>query len=155
MSSSVLNWTTPYHQLFLNNMLFLIDPKVFGCRCFVRDVRPQVSKLDLKSLKCIFVGYSRVHKGYKCYCLTLRRYFVSTDVAFFETTSFSLSSTATSQGEDDDVLVYTVVTSALLLSSLLHLPFLLNFHYSSILSVPKPFSLKSNTSYFIIKSNSE
>ena len=57
---------------------------------FIRDVRPQVSKLDPKSLKCIFVGYSRVQKGYRCYCLTLRRYFVSTDVPFFETTSFSL-----------------------------------------------------------------
>ena len=52
MPSSVLNWATPYHQLFP------IDPKVFGCICFVRDVRPQVSKLDLKSLKCIIVGYS-------------------------------------------------------------------------------------------------
>ena len=37
-----------------------------------------------KSLKCIFVGYSRVQKGYKCYCLTLRRYFVSTDVTSCE-----------------------------------------------------------------------
>ena len=90
MPSSVLNWATPYHQLFPNNMLFPIDPKVFGCTCFVWDVRPQVTKLDLKSLKCIFVGYSRVQKGYKCYCPTLRRYFVSTDVAFFETIPFSL-----------------------------------------------------------------
>ena len=90
MPSSVLNWATPYHQLFPNNMLFLIDPKVFGCTCFVWDVRPQVTKLDLKCLKCIFVGYSHVQKGYKCYCPTLRRYFVSTDVAFFETIPFSL-----------------------------------------------------------------
>ena len=52
MPSSVLNWTAPYHQLFPNNPLFPIDPKVFGCTCFVRDVRPQVSKLDPKSLKC-------------------------------------------------------------------------------------------------------
>ena len=96
MSSSVLNWATPYHHLFSNNLLFPIDPKVFGCTCFVRDARPQVSKLDPKSLKCIFVRYSHVHKGYRCYCLTLRRYFVSTNVAFFETTSFSLSSNITS-----------------------------------------------------------
>ena len=61
--SSVLNWATPYHQLFPNKPLFPIDPKVFGCTCFVRDVRPQVSKLDPKSIKCIFVGYSRVQKG--------------------------------------------------------------------------------------------
>ena len=136
-------------------MLFPIDPKVFGCTCFVLDVRPQVSKLDPKSLKYIFVGYSHVQKGYNCYCPTLRRSFVSIDVAFFETTSFSLSSTVTSQGEDYDLLVYTVLTLALLLSPLLHLPFLLNFHYSSILSVPKPFSLKSKPSYFVIRSNSE
>ena len=43
-----------------------------------------------------------------CYCPTFRRYFVSIDVAFLETTLFSLSSTVTSQGEDDDLLAYTV-----------------------------------------------
>ena len=31
-----------------------------------------------------------------------------TDVVFFETALFSLSSSVTSQGEDDDLLVYTV-----------------------------------------------
>ena len=31
-----------------------------------------------------------------------------TDVAFFETAPFALSSIVTSQGEDDDLLVYTV-----------------------------------------------
>ena len=80
MPSSVLNWATPYHQLFSNNFLFPIDPKVFGCTSFVRDVHPQVSKLDLKSLKCIFVGHSHVQKGYRYYCPTLRHYFVSPDV---------------------------------------------------------------------------
>ena len=108
MPSSVLNWATPYHQLFPNDLLFAFDPKVFGCTCFVRDVRPQVSKLDPKSLKCIFVGYSRVKKGYRCYCSTLRCYFVSTDIAFFETTPFSILSTVTSQGEEEDLLVYTL-----------------------------------------------
>ena len=43
-----------------------------------------------------------------CYCPTLRCYFVSINVAFFETTPFSLSFTITSQGEDDDLFVYTV-----------------------------------------------
>ena len=101
MTSSVLNWATPYHQLFP------IEPKVFGCTCFIRDVCPQVSKLDLKSIKCIFMGYSRVHIGYQCSC-PLRRYFVPIDVTFFRTTPFSLCSTVTSQGKDDDLLVYTI-----------------------------------------------
>ena len=106
--SSVLNWATPYHQLFSNNPLFPIDLKVFGCTSFVRDVRPQVSKLDPKSLKCIFVGYSRVQKGYRSYCPSFRHYFVSIDITFSETTLFSLSSTITSLREDDDLLVYHV-----------------------------------------------
>ena len=33
---------------------------------------------------------------------------MSTDVVFFETTPFSLSSIVTSQGEDDDLLIYMV-----------------------------------------------
>ena len=36
---------------------------------------------------------------------------MSTYVTFFETTLFSLSSTVTSQGEDDDLLVYFVSLS--------------------------------------------
>ena len=108
MPSSVLNWATPYHQLFLRKQLFPVDPKVFGCTCFVRDVRPRVSRLDPKSLKCIFMGYSRVQKGYRCYCPTLRRYIVSTDVVLFKATPFSLPSTITSSGEDDDLLAYYV-----------------------------------------------
>ena len=112
MPSSVLNSTTPYHQLIPNNPLFHIDSKVFGCTCFVRKVRPQVSKLDLKSLKCIFVGYSCVQKEYRCYCPTLRSYFVFIDVTFFKTTLFSLSLHVTSQENDDDLLVYIVSSPA-------------------------------------------
>ena len=37
---------------------------------------------------------------------------MSTDVTFFETTLFSLSSPITSQGEDDDLLVYTITSPA-------------------------------------------
>ena len=44
-------------------------------------------------------------------CPTLRCYFVSTDVTFFETTPLSLSSPITSQGEGDDLLVYTIFSS--------------------------------------------
>ena len=89
MPSSVLNWDTPYHTLFPNKPLFPIEPRIFGCTCFVWDVRPYVSKLDPKSLKCIFLVYSRVQKRYKCYCPSLRGYLVSADVTFLENASFS------------------------------------------------------------------
>ena len=76
MPSSVLSGETPFHVLFPKKTLFPIEPRIFGCTCFVRDVRPHVTKLDPKSLKCIFLGYSRVQKGYRCYCPDLNRYLV-------------------------------------------------------------------------------
>ena len=36
---------------------------------------------------------------------------MSIDVTFFESTPFSLSSIVTSQGDDDDLLVYTISSS--------------------------------------------
>ena len=88
--------------------LFPIEPRIFGCTCFGRDVRLHVSKFDPKSLKCIFLGYSRVQQGYRCYCPSLRRYLVSVNVTFLENVSYSLPLSHTSQGEEDDLLVYTL-----------------------------------------------
>ena len=51
MPSSILNWDTPFQTLFPNKSLFLIEPWIFECTCFVRDVHSHVSKLDPKSLK--------------------------------------------------------------------------------------------------------
>ena len=74
MSSSVLNWDTPFQTLFPHKSLFPIKPLVFRCTCFVRDIHPHVSKLNPKSLKCIFLDYSQVQKRYRCYCSSLCRY---------------------------------------------------------------------------------
>ena len=71
MSSSILDWVTPFQTLFPHKPLFSIEQQVFWCTCFIRDVRPHVSKLDTKSMKCIFLGYSQVQKGYRCYCPSL------------------------------------------------------------------------------------
>ena len=58
MPSYVLNWVTSFQTLFPHKSLFPIEPQIFGCTCFVRDVHLHVSKLNPKSLKCIFLGYS-------------------------------------------------------------------------------------------------
>ena len=112
MPSSILNWVIPFQTLFPHKSLFPIEPRVFGCTCFVQDVCSHVSKLDPKSLKCIFLDYSRVQKGYRCYCLSLCKYLVSSDVTFLENTSFSQDLIHSSQGEDDDLLVYTLASLA-------------------------------------------
>ena len=112
MSSSVLNWVTSFQTLFPHKSLFPIEPQVFGCTCFLQDARSHVSKRNPKSLKCIFLGYSRVQKGYKCYCLSLHRYLVSADVTFLENTSFSQDPIHTILGEDNDLFVYTLASPA-------------------------------------------
>ncbi|MCR2848031.1 transposase family protein, partial [Weizmannia coagulans] len=50
MPSSILDWTTPFHTLYPTAPLFPILPRIFGYTCFVRDVRPQRSKLNPKAL---------------------------------------------------------------------------------------------------------
>ena len=57
MPSSILSGKIPYRVLFYTKSLFPIAQKIFGCVCFVRDVRPYHTKLDPKSLKCILLGY--------------------------------------------------------------------------------------------------
>ena len=89
MPYSILNLDTTFQTLFPHKSLFPIEPHVFTCTCFVQDVCPHVSKLDPKSLKCIFLDYSLVQKGYKCYCPSLHRHLVSTDVTFLENAYFS------------------------------------------------------------------
>ncbi|RVW97043.1 hypothetical protein CK203_032336 [Vitis vinifera] len=49
-------------------------------------------KLSAKATKCIFLGYSRLQNGYRCYSLDTHRYFLSTDVTFFEDSPFFSSS---------------------------------------------------------------
>ncbi|RVW88023.1 hypothetical protein CK203_044450 [Vitis vinifera] len=41
-----------------------------------------------KAMKCLFLGYSRLQKGYRCYSLETHRYFISADVTFFEDSPF-------------------------------------------------------------------
>ena len=60
-------------------------PKIFGCVSFVDIHSPNKGKLDSRTVKCIFVGYSLTQKGYKCYhplSNFLFFIFVLADVAF-------------------------------------------------------------------------
>ncbi|RVW33080.1 Retrovirus-related Pol polyprotein from transposon RE1 [Vitis vinifera] len=68
--------------------LYFLPPRVFGCTCFVHILTPGQDKLSAKAMKCLFLGYSRLQKGYRCYSLETHRYFISADVTFFEDSPF-------------------------------------------------------------------
>ena len=88
MSSSVLHDQIPHSFLLTNQPLFCLPSHVFGCICFVHILTPGQDKLSAKAIKCVFLGYSRLQRGYRCYSPNNNRYFISVDVPFFENSSF-------------------------------------------------------------------
>ncbi|RVW76474.1 Retrovirus-related Pol polyprotein from transposon TNT 1-94 [Vitis vinifera] len=111
MPTVVLKGDIPYKVIHPQKSLFPLAPRIFGCTCYVRDTRPFVTKLDPKALQCVFLGYSRLQKGYRCFSPDLNKYLVSTDVVFSEDTSFFSSPTSSASEEDEEWLVYQVVNS--------------------------------------------
>ncbi|RVX02349.1 Retrovirus-related Pol polyprotein from transposon RE1 [Vitis vinifera] len=88
MPSSVLHDQIPHSFLFPDQPLYFLPPRVFGCTCFVHILTPGQDKLSAKATKCIFLGCSRLQKGYRCYSFETHRYFLSADVTFFEDSPF-------------------------------------------------------------------
>ncbi|KAL6319870.1 hypothetical protein AAG906_036940 [Vitis piasezkii] len=89
MPSRVLKFQTPCQTLLKSfpttRLISTVPPKIFGCSVFVHINQQHRSKLDPRSLKCIFLGYSSNQKGYKCYSPVTRKFYNSMDVTFFET----------------------------------------------------------------------
>jgi hypothetical protein len=89
--SKVLNFQTPIH---IFNECFPFDRvsndltlKIFGCTAFVHEHK-NISKLEPRAIKCVFVGYSPTQKGYKCFDPKNKKMFVTMDVTFFENKPF-------------------------------------------------------------------
>jgi hypothetical protein len=58
---------------------------MFGHACWP-NLRPYNSKkLEFRSKQCVFLGYSNLHKGYKCQDPAQGRVYISRDVVFDET----------------------------------------------------------------------
>uniref|UniRef100_A0A2N9HMZ2 Integrase catalytic domain-containing protein n=1 Tax=Fagus sylvatica TaxID=28930 RepID=A0A2N9HMZ2_FAGSY len=83
LPSSKLAMDTPFFKLHgvhpdYNSL------KVFGCRCFpyLRDYAK--NKFEPKSYPCIFIGYSPLHKGYRCLHPPTKRVYLSRHVVFDE-----------------------------------------------------------------------
>ena len=103
MPSSVLGNQIPHSLLFPNEPLYTIPPRVFGSTCFVHDLTPGSDKLSARAIKCIFLGYSRVQKGYRCYSPSTHRFYVSADVTVLEDTPF-FDTSATSDSTPSQVM---------------------------------------------------
>jgi len=84
MSSSVLNNKIPRFILFPHEPLHLLTLKVFGSSYFVHNFGPGLDKLYARSHKCVFLGFTRSQKVYKCFSPSLNCYFIYENVTFIE-----------------------------------------------------------------------
>ena len=60
--------------------------RTFGCLIYVKEVRPNLWKLDDRSTSCVFIGYERSVKAYRLYDSSTKRVRGSRDVIFDEDT---------------------------------------------------------------------
>ena len=59
MLSTPLGGEIPLRRLRPDSELFSLPPRVFGCVAFVQDLSIGLDKLSPRSIKCVFIGYSR------------------------------------------------------------------------------------------------
>ena len=83
LPSKVINYQTPFEKLFLEKPNYN-SLHIFGCAVWP-NLRPYNSrKLAFRSTRCVFLGYSSMHKGYKCLEPSTGRVYISRDVVFDE-----------------------------------------------------------------------
>jgi hypothetical protein len=81
--SHALKNKTPY-EMWYGHIPSMRHLRVFGSTCYALIPKEQRSKLDARSQKCIFLGYSNTTKGYRLYDETNKKFILSRDVIFLE-----------------------------------------------------------------------
>jgi len=81
--SRTIQNSTPFKRLFKQEPDYS-TLRVFGCACWP-NLRPYNShKLEYRSKRCVFIGYSSLHKGFKCLEISSVRVYISRDVVSFQ-----------------------------------------------------------------------
>jgi histone deacetylase 1/2 len=84
LPSKVIDHETPMERI-LRKTADYASLRVFGCACWP-NLRPfNKRKLAFRSKQCVFLGYSHMHKGFKCLDVSSGRVYISRDVVFDET----------------------------------------------------------------------
>jgi histone deacetylase 1/2 len=83
LPSRVINYSTPA-ELLLREKPDYKSLRIFGCACWP-NLRPyNTRKLAFRSTRYVFLGYSSLHKGFKCLEPSTGRVYISRDVIFDE-----------------------------------------------------------------------
>lgn len=83
LTTKVLGDFSPFQKLYGIKPDYSLL-KIFGCQCFPCLQAYNSHKLEYHSTPCLFLGYSSLHKGYKCLGPTTGRLYISRHVIFHE-----------------------------------------------------------------------
>ena len=76
-----------------------LEPKLFGCTVFAHIPKHDRDKFSSCAVKCVFLGYGKNQKGYRCYDLSTDRMYITMNCDFVESEYFY--SQSSSQGESE------------------------------------------------------
>lgn len=88
--TKILQNSTPNEQWF-GKKPSVSHLKTFGCLAYIHVLDSLRTKLDDKSEKCVFIGYSERSKAYKLYNPTMKKVVISRDVCFDEKSCYNFS----------------------------------------------------------------
>ena len=143
MPSFVFHDQIPHSLLFPDQPLYYLPSRVSCCTCFVHILTLGQDKLSAKATKCIFLGYSRLQKGYRCYSPEIHRYFLSADVTFFEDSPFFSSS--------ESLPIFEVLPLPIISPPIFDVVLLNHFRFIIVVTVPLllSFLLRSLPTHFL------
>lgn len=81
--TSLLKYQSLY-QLLYHSPVDYSCFRVFDCLCFSLALLSHRSKIFLRAIVCIFLGYPHGVKGYKLYDIVTKKFIISWDVVFHE-----------------------------------------------------------------------
>jgi hypothetical protein len=79
----LLSYDTPLHRL-LGATPDYSSLRVFGCACWPNLRSYNSHKIQLRSTRCVFLGYSNMYKGFKCLDISTGHIYISRDMVFYE-----------------------------------------------------------------------
>jgi hypothetical protein len=99
ISTKAISMTSPYVTLHVVTFSYE-HMHEFGCACYTNLYAKAAHKLAPMSVRCVFLGYSADHKGYRCLGLTTNNIIISRYDIFDEVDfPFSASSHLTNDSD--------------------------------------------------------
>jgi hypothetical protein len=96
--------------------------RTFGCIGHVKNTKPDLSKLEDRSTKMVFLGYEEGSKAYRLYDPVTGRVIVSRDVVFDEAAAWKWDEEEMAVGEGAHGISGSFVVEQLVITSQVHAP---------------------------------